>query len=267
MTVLVLSPRYSEDSIAISKVAAKAGWEVERLPSWHIPPLLREEDTCVFAEPLFAINAASQLDIELIEPTYDWLIIQPSEYVRREVTLMTLGDARRLALRGFVKSAGEKFFRPQVYRHADELPSSEVAPDSFPILVSEPVEWEVEFRLFVLEGRCVAMSPYLRNGKLARDDQDVWAVEKNLTVEATEFASMFLSDARTRLPPAVVVDIGKIAGRGWALVEANAVWGSGIYGCDPRAVLPAIKRSCVKAECLIPADHTWIIDHMNEDFT
>jgi hypothetical protein len=42
------------------------------------------------------------------------------------------------------------------------------------------------------------------------------------------------------LPRAVVVDVGLIAGRGWAVIEFNAAWGAGLNGCDPEKVLPAI---------------------------
>jgi hypothetical protein len=38
----------------------------------------------------------------------------------------------------------------------------------------------------------------------------------------------------------VVVDVGFIDGRGWAVVEFNAAWGAGLNGCDPDKVLPAI---------------------------
>jgi hypothetical protein len=42
------------------------------------------------------------------------------------------------------------------------------------------------------------------------------------------------------LPRTVVIDVGFIEGRGWALIEFNAAWGAGLNGCDPEKVLPAI---------------------------
>jgi hypothetical protein len=42
------------------------------------------------------------------------------------------------------------------------------------------------------------------------------------------------------LPVACALDIGWIAGRGWAVIEANAAWGGGLNGCDAGKVLPAI---------------------------
>jgi hypothetical protein len=40
----------------------------------------------------------------------------------------------------------------------------------------------------------------------------------------------------------VVLDVGVVEGKGWVIVEANAVWGSGLNGCDPSAM-----ASCVMA--------------------
>jgi hypothetical protein len=41
----------------------------------------------------------------------------------------------------------------------------------------------------------------------------------------------------------VVVDVGVIPGRGWAAVELNACWASGVYGCDPAAVLGVLRQA------------------------
>ena len=42
------------------------------------------------------------------------------------------------------------------------------------------------------------------------------------------------------LPRTVVVDVGFIGGRGWAVIEFNAAWGAGLNGCDSDKVLPSI---------------------------
>jgi ATP-grasp domain-containing protein len=42
------------------------------------------------------------------------------------------------------------------------------------------------------------------------------------------------------LPRTVVVDVGFIDGRGWAVIEFNAAWGAGVNGCDPDKFLSAI---------------------------
>ena len=47
-------------------------------------------------------------------------------------------------------------------------------------------------------------------------------------------------------PQAVVLDVGQIVDRGWAVVEANGAWGSAIYGCNPDAVLDVIRHATVQ---------------------
>ena len=42
------------------------------------------------------------------------------------------------------------------------------------------------------------------------------------------------------LPRTVVVDVGLVDGRGWAVIEFNASWGAGLNGWDAEKVLPAI---------------------------
>jgi hypothetical protein len=65
------------------------------------------------------------------------------------------------------------------------------------------------------------------------------------------------ADKDVALPPAVVLDVGLIAGRGWAVVEPNAAWGSGVYGCDPAAVLPVLRRASIPRDGLTDADARW----------
>jgi hypothetical protein len=69
--------------------------------------------------------------------------------------------------------------------------------------------------------------------------------------------TQLLADSRVGLPPACVVDVGRIAGRGWAVIEANSVWGAGIYGCDPVAVLEALSLAVMPRAELTPEDAAW----------
>ncbi len=59
------------------------------------------------------------------------------------------------------------------------------------------------------------------------------------------FVGKILADDRIDLPRTAVLDVGVIAGRGWAVVEQNAAWGSGIYGCDPVQVLEVLRYASV----------------------
>ena len=61
------------------------------------------------------------------------------------------------------------------------------------------------------------------------------------------------------LPPAFVVDVGLVEGRGWAVVEFNPAWCSGLLGTDPTAVLSVLKRSCRNVDGLEAADAAWVV--------
>ncbi len=61
------------------------------------------------------------------------------------------------------------------------------------------------------------------------------------------------------VPPAAVIDVGRLAGGGWAVVEANPAWGAGICGCDPAAVLPVLRRACIPRGQLTREDAAWVV--------
>ena len=61
------------------------------------------------------------------------------------------------------------------------------------------------------------------------------------------------------LPSAVALDVGTIVGRGWAVVEANPCWGSGVYGCDPAGVLRAARRASVAVAALTADEQRWVV--------
>jgi hypothetical protein len=258
MPTLVLPPRYTPDTIAVGRAAAVAGWAVERLPGWRVLDWLRGQDVTLYGEPLFAAVVAGDLGIALLEPPFDWLPRLPADYRRRDVRLTTLGEARQLRHPAFVKPADDKCLPPRVVTSGADLPGDDVLPGVTPVLVAEPVRWAVEFRCFVLDRRVVTLSAYLRDGDLAQCPDGTW--DDPRTEAALEYAHSVCGDPAVALPPAVVVDVGVIDGRGWAVVEANAAWGSGIYGCDPSAVLTVVRRACVPAAAVAGADRCWVID-------
>ena len=48
-----------------------------------------------------------------------------------------------------------------------------------------------------------------------------------------------------------------LLGAGWAVIEANAVWAAGLYGCEAAAVLPALARAAVP-RAAVTTDSAWI---------
>ncbi len=243
MPTLILTPRFTEDSQALWRAASRLGWDVQRLASWRVPDDLRTvADPVLYLEGLLGPTLAGQFGLRLLEPAVDWLPRLPEEYRKRQIYLTTLGQARLLPEPAFVKPPNDKSFPASIYA-GPELPRE--YDDDTPVLVSDVVVWEKEFRCFILDRRVRTLSPYLRGGQVQREHD--FARTVNEEEEVRSFLDPLLADSRVDLPRATVLDVGVIAGRGWAVVEQNAAWGSGLYGCDPEQVLEVLRFASVSA--------------------
>jgi hypothetical protein len=227
---LILPGRYTSDSIALQGAAIEEGWQVERLPLWRPPARLRDADVAVYGEPLFGAVVAQELSLTLVTPPFDWLAALPRQHVLRDVASTTLDEARSLERRSFIKPASDKCFPAAVYEDGSGLTVSSALPGELPVLVSEPVTWNAEYRFFILDRAIAAYSIY--SGRE--------------TSGARAFCERLLADSTVNIDSAVAIDVGEIAGRGWAVVEANAAWASGIYGCDPHLVLKVVAKACTR---------------------
>ncbi|MCB1051180.1 MAG: ATP-grasp domain-containing protein [Acidobacteria bacterium] len=239
MPTLILSPRYTEDGQLLWKAALDAGWHIHRLSSWQIGPEARSiVDPVLYVEAMFAPTFAEELGVVLSEPSLDWLPKLPFRFRLRDIQLMTLGEAHRLEKDAFVKPPNDKSFAAKVYSPGG-LP--EDFPESMPVLVAEPVTWENEFRCFFLDQKLVTYSVYARWGEL--QDQEGYQHSPEEETELHTFLAEILSDSNVSFPNAAVLDVGKIQGKGWAVVEQNAAWGAGLYGADPALVLQVIRKA------------------------
>jgi hypothetical protein len=239
MPTLVLTPRYTEDTQALWLASVRLGWRVERLTSWRVPEHLRSiEEPVLYAEALFGPTLGEQLGLTLTNPPDDWLARLPFEYRKRGVRLTTLEQARKLEVPAFVKPPNDKSFPASVYGPG-ELPTE--YEDSMAVLVSDIVSWECELRCFILDRKLATFSLYSRYGELQRDSGFEHTAGEGAELEA--FMAELLADGRVDLPRATVIDAGIISGQGWSVVEQNAAWGAGIYGCDPSACLEVIRHA------------------------
>lgn len=241
-TVLI-SWRNSEDNQLIWRAAVQRGWSVERIRGTRCPELDGER-VVVYLESLFAPHVARQLGLSLLTPSESWIPELPEEYRLREVSIATLGEIPESMFPLFLKPPNEKLFPATVYDNSDAL-LLDYHPDTT-VLAATPVEWAEEFRCFCLDGHVCALSPYLRYGELCQHDQ--FAASTTELSSAREFAERVLLDSRVEIPRAVVLDVGIIVGRGWAVVEANPAWGSGLYGCNPDEALNVVEQATTKCD-------------------
>lgn len=243
MPTLIVPDRASNlDIKALQEAAAARGWPFAPL-RYQLPQGFSPDQPVLYGDPLFCDIVAAQLGVRLLEPADDFLVRLPEKWRLRHVALTTLTEAR-LWESGpvFAKPAADKSFPARVYASGAALPGEKAVPGTTPVLLSEPVHWEVEWRLFVCEGRVVTRSPYFRDGKLdlvARPDE---------LGELRSFTKALLPEIESLLPPVIVLDVGKLAGKGWAVVEANPAWASGLYACDPKQALAALALATVPGD-------------------
>ena len=238
---LLLTPRSTDDAQELWRGCARLNWNVHRVHGWKVPAL-DPADVAVYAEPLLATHIAQALKLELLEPEVDWLPSLPERWRNRTILLSTMKEARGILEPRFIKSAAGKEFDARVYASGKDLPRGEMISDSLAVLIQEIVHFDVEYRCFVSDRVVKTASSYWRHGKDPRDERGLWSVTE--LSEATQFCAAFLADSAVGLPDACVVDVGFIQGKGWSVIECNAAWSSGVYGCDGAEILPVLRRAC-----------------------
>jgi hypothetical protein len=258
---LLLSPRYTSDSIDLRRAALEENWHVERLNSYRVPESLQNQRVAIYGEALFVTIVAQELQQILLETPANWLMSLPQEYLQRDLQLTSLEEARKLNEARFIKPAEGKFFAAKIYQNPDELPAIGTQSEGMPVYIAEPVKWLSEFRCFILERQMESYSVYSRIGEIVED----WFMSAEEVTSLENFCEKFRSDERIAMPPAFVLDIGEIEGRGWAVIEANPVWASGIYGADAAKILKLLERSCIPAAELSDEDARWQIQRYSED--
>lgn len=250
MTTLVLSPRYTTDSRLLAKAARSLGWSTLRLVNHRPPEALDLSSIVLYGESYFVEFLAQELALTLAVPAVDFLVSLPSDYLNRRVTFLTLADFQPVTVPTFIKAADMKSIAAKVYLPDDEIVGLDNLPADTPLLLSEPVQWEVEYRCFIHKGQLATISIYMIDGQFAQLEDGQWPSSLPTDEPAKQFIQSILEDQRISLPEAVVVDVGFITGRGWSIIEANPAWSSGVYDCDPEAVLLTLQSAILSGTAL-----------------
>jgi hypothetical protein len=256
---LVLSPTHSEDSLALELAAYASGWSVVRLESWRVPETLIDlPDLVLFGEALFVRTIADALSYSLLEAPRSWLASLPAETLKRSIQIMKLGDAESIVVPSFIKPAGDKAFEARVYESGVSFLSTvSDLSRNIDLIVSVPVTWQLEYRCFVLDRQVRTVACYWKDGEATKSSEG-WPTISQHDAQALEFATQVLRNTTIDCPPAFVMDIGLIQDRGWAVLEANPAWASGVYGCSPDAVLSVVRRACIPSSELPDSDRQWV---------
>jgi hypothetical protein len=178
--------------------------------------------------------------------SFDWLAKVPQTYTKRQVDFMTLGEAKKITERKFIKPADDKCFDAKVYEPGTFKPNETIA-DDYPVLVSEVVQWDMEYRAFVGTGgpylQVKTWSNYLFHGQI-NEPKLHQMLPGNLRTLA-DWLDGALWKCRMHLGTVPsVIDVGVIPGQGWAIIETNQAWASGLYGCDAFEALTVMEEAC-----------------------
>jgi len=199
----------------------------------------------VYAPPKLAIQIAADIQHQLLRCGDDWLPSLPETYRLRSIKLATFEEATELAAATFIKPVQKGPFPAAVYSPG-ELKSQQLdVPPSTPVHLADPVNWVSEFRCFIAKRNLESIAPYRIDGELIKDLDHRLPVKRKELGEAREFCAKLLADQAVPLPEGVVIDIGRIEGKGWAVVEANEAWAASIYSCPPGDVLNCLLCACV----------------------
>ncbi len=242
MPSLICSSRYTVDSQILRKTAQDLGWETlrldgSRIPDWFDPP---DDQIAFFYTAPHAFDIAWQLGRQLTGCHPDWTCNLPPEFLLRELRQTSLREALSITERQFVKHAVSKAFPAQVYDGGSlSEATTTIHPDSL-VHVGEPVTWTHEYRCFVANQSVQTVSPYVYGSGIVADYDSFPVVPQSELDQVHEFARQVLTHPNVETPSAFVMDVGLIADRGWAVVECNECWASGIYACDPASVLDTL---------------------------
>ena len=222
--------------------AAKALAEAARLDGWRSIGLDEAIKVGVKGSVVYyggsdrAVEAATRFELALIEPPFDLLARLPVEFRRRAVQFAQYGDLDRLNAPTFVKPADalNKMFDAGVYANVRDIRVTRGVSADSPVLLAEPVDWSAEYRCFVLDGRIAAWSPYMSFSRPNWKPFGPGTLAGNVPPGVAAFCERLFARSGVLFPPAFVMDVGLIDDRGWAVVEFNPAWCSGLLGADPR---------------------------------
>ncbi|BDI29584.1 hypothetical protein CCAX7_16350 [Capsulimonas corticalis] len=230
MPTLVTPAREDEERDAVVAAWVGRGWSVRRLDRFWEPPILERADVRLYGDMTFCLFLAERLGLELISPPDDLLLRVDARWLGRDIQGVLLADALQQSYPIFVKSAVPKLFRAAVYDAPSDLEQETIglAEDTL-VLVSNHIKFTCEVRCLIRRDKVVSAA--------------VYEGEANVD-EAKVFAEDFVRSHAVAVT--YILDVGWIEGHGWAVIEANAIWGGGLNGCDPEIMADCLALATIE---------------------
>lgn len=239
--IIALSPMYTEDSNNLKMASIHSPYELNRFNAkWSVPEEFRADVIAVYGEDIYAEIVSDQCGLTLMKPADNWLSLISEDFTKRKISYGLLKDYTDHE-NIFIKCSDFKSFKAGVYQKVTDIKGFDTVDLNCTVFTSEVVEWQLEVRCFVLHGEIKTHSSYWRDD--AFDMSPLSEIEQK---DLFLFFDSFIKQYASTLPEAIVLDFGIIKGKGWALIEANPAWCSGLYACDAEKALEVIVASCVK---------------------
>jgi len=239
--IIALSPIYTEDSNNLKKASINSPYELNRFNAkWNVPEEFRTDVIAVYGEDIYAEIVAEQCNLTLTKTKDNWLAEISEDFTKRKISyghLKEFVDEENI----FIKCSDFKSFKVGVFDKVTDIKGFDTLDLDSMVFTSEVVEWELEVRCFVSNNQIKTHSSYWRNNAFDTD-----SLSETEQKDMFKFFENFIQKYSSTLPNAIVIDFGIIKGKGWALIEANPAWCSGLYDCDAEKVLEVVVESCVK---------------------
>lgn len=227
--ILVIPDKSDLERDEVAKVWEEHGGKVTRIARFWEPPELDREKIRLYGNHIFCLILAQKFKLKLISPLDDFLMKLSDKWLKRGVRLSTLLEAEKFCYPCFIKPLAPKIFTARKYiSYEDLLEECKQLDNGTPLVYSDIIEISSEVRMFILDGQVISASVY----EGVADIND-----------AKAFINAFNSENFDMIPPTCVIDIGYTVEQGWAIIEANAVWGAGLNGCDPLAAAMCIAEA------------------------
>lgn len=232
MTKLLLL-HYNADCNAndIWKAAISAGWKTDRIHDMNVKQRCEGEHYVrYYGNTLQAERIGSQFPFRFHQ--LDQRYLAKSPFTKRRIELKHFEDIGPITRPTFVKPVYQKYFEARVYGPGETIFGGTLPHDM--VYVQEPVDMINEVRCFCLNGRIHTASYYRISREYCPANMDGF-IPPDISVMVQRIAPNY--------PAGVVLDFAWIADRGWAFLEPNEAWASGLYGCDPAKCLEVIDAS------------------------
>ncbi|MCP4600799.1 MAG: ATP-grasp domain-containing protein [Proteobacteria bacterium] len=232
-TTLLISQRpYPERAPIVEEWASEGGDVISLDRFWNPSTRNVRSAAAVYGNGHFCQTVAEIMGLRLVTPSNKLLISLRPKWRKRTIRCETLKNVSIAGERKFVKPLQQKLFKSGVYREMNVFRNecADLPPDT-QVLVSEPVHFLSEVRVFILDGAVADCCPYYGNASR----EEVIRFSQALTREA-------------ELSGAFVLDVGKIKDRGWAVIEFNPAWGACLRGCGARLVINCIASATSRPE-------------------